>query len=131
MKARQLNRHNYQKDTLYLHVTQVIDSLLDDAQIVIPSDVFQQLGMLTPQSITKWKQGQTPSLEQVIHCNLSKAKRILTIIKLYAIELELRPVLHRYRRKGKSGSHINLRFSKYGKAHIERLYSTHYVGKRP
>ena len=128
MKARRLNRHNYRKDTLYPHITQVIDSLLEDAQVVIPLDVFHQLGMLTSKNTTKWRQGKTPYLEQVIRCNLSKAKRILTIIRLHAMELELRPVLHKYRCKSKGGNPITLQFSKYGQAHVERLYSTHYLG---
>lgn len=128
MKVRRLNLHNYQKDTFYTSVTEAVDTILEEAQVVTSLEVFHHLGMLELRNITRWKQGQVPYLEKVIRCNLSKSKRILTIIRLYATELELRPVLHRYIRKEKKGSPIILQFSKHGQRHVEMLYSTHYVG---
>jgi hypothetical protein len=67
-------------------------------------------------------------LERAIKVNLSKANRILNILRLHAQERGLRPSHTEYMKWGK-GSKIHLRFSKTGHPAIEELYSTHYIVK--
>ena len=66
-------------------------------------------------------------LKRVIRCNLTKAGRILRLLRFHAHDLNLNPSLTVYQHKGH-----RLRFSRSGEPKIEQAYSTHIVvvGKR-
>ncbi len=113
-------------DKYYDKVRAAVDQLLQDRSVVIPAEVFIQMGNLTKEDYEAWRFGRIPYLERVIKCNLSKANRILRILRLYAEDRGLRPSRTVYKKWGK-GQKIRLRFSKSGNPAIEELYSTHYV----
>ncbi len=116
----------YKKDKYYDKVRAAVDQLLQDGSVVIPVEVFIQMGNLTKEDYEAWRFGRIPYLERVIKCNLSKANRILRILRLCAGDWGLRPSHTVYKKWGK-GEKICLQFSKSGNPAIEELYSTHYV----
>jgi hypothetical protein len=119
-------RTTYKKDKYYEKVRAVVDQLLQGGSIVIPVEVFIQMGHLTREDYEVWRFGRIPYLERAIKCNLSKANRILRILRLYAEDRGLRPSRTVYKKWGKSEK-TRLRFSKSGNLAIEELYSTHYL----
>jgi hypothetical protein len=119
-------RSTYEKDTYYEKVRAAVDQLLPDRSVIIPVEVFIQMGILRQEDYEAWRFGRIPYLERVIQANLSKANRILRILRLYAEDRGLRPSRTVYKKWGK-GEKIGLRFSKSGNPAIEELYATHYV----
>lgn len=125
-KIMKTTRATYKKDKYYHKVTATVHRLLKDRSVVIPAEVFIQMGYLTKEDYENWRFGRIPYLERVIQCNLSKANRILRILRLHAEDRGLRPSHTVYKKWGK-GQKIDLRFSKSGNPTIEALYSTHYL----
>jgi hypothetical protein len=123
---KKITHATYKKDKYYEKVRAVVDQLLQDGSIVIPVEVFIQMGHLTREDYEVWRFGRIPYLERAIKCNLSKANRILRILRLYAEDRGLRPSRTVYKKWGKSEK-TRLRFSKSGNLAIEELYSTHYL----
>jgi hypothetical protein len=119
-------RATYTKDKYYEKVRGAVEQLLQDGSVVIPVEVLIQMGNLTQEDYEAWRFGRIPYLERAIKCNLSKANRILRILRLYAEDRGLRPSRTVYKKWGKSEK-TRLRFSKSGNLAIEELYSTHYV----
>ena len=119
-------RSTYKKDKYYERVRAAVDRLLQDGSVVIPVEVFIQMGNLTKEDYEAWRFGRIPYLERAIKCNLSKANRILRILRLYAEDVGLRPSRTVYKKWGR-GEKVRLRFSRSGNPTIEELYSTHYV----
>ena len=119
-------RSNFKKDKLYRRVTAAVHDLLKNSEIVTPAAVLIGAGFLTEDLFRDWRFGRVPSLERVITCNLSKAQRILLILKYHADERGLKPSPTVYKKWGK-GRKVLLRFSKSGSPYMETLYSTHYV----
>jgi hypothetical protein len=101
-------RATYKKDKYYEKVRAAVDQLLQDGFAVIPVEVFIQTGNLTKEDYEAWRFGRIPYLERAIKCNLSKANRILHILRLYAEDRELRPSRTVYKQWGK-GEKIRLR----------------------
>lgn len=97
--------------------------LLEVQSVITPVEVFMQMGNLTKKDYENWRFGRIPYLEGVVKCNLSKANRILRIIRLHGEDLGFRPFKTLYRKWGK-GVKIQLRFSKTGNWRIEELWST-------
>jgi len=62
----------------------------------------------------------------VVKCNLSKASRILRILRFHAHDLNLKPSMTVYKRKT-AGGKIPLRFSKSGEKNLEEAYARHFV----
>jgi len=77
--------------------------------------------------LESWKRGEVPYLERVIRCNLSRAGRILRVLRFHAHDLNLGPSITCYHHRKRP-----LRFSKSGEPSIEQAYSRHFVviGKR-
>ncbi len=120
----------YKLDPYYPRVVRAVDGILQHERFVSPVDVFIGLNLLLTEDLRKWRLGQIPYLERAIHCNLSKASRILRILRLYAHDLKLKPSYTAYMKWGK-GKRTPLRFSKTGDPNIEEAYSRHFLVKFP
>lgn len=111
----------------YGKIVAAVGKILARQRFVSPVEVFVELQFLMPDDLQKWKRGQVPYLERVIRCNLSRAGRILRVLRFHAHDLNLKPSPTCYHH-GKQP----LRFSKSGEHRIEVEYSRHFVvvGKR-
>ena len=117
---------NYKEDKYYQRVVAAVATTLESSTFVASANVFIEMGLLTSQHLEDWRRGRAPYLERVISCNLSKANRILRLLRLHAHDLNLRPSQTVYKQWGKGRSGI-LRFSKSGKEDVEAAYSRHFV----
>ncbi|MBA7543739.1 hypothetical protein ES705_36076 [subsurface metagenome] len=125
-KVKKITSATYKKDKYYKRITRAVHELLKDDIFVTPVDLFIKIGVLTKEAYEDWRFGRVSYLERVISCNLSKANRILRILKLHAGDRCLKPSKTVYKKWGK-GRKILLRFSKSGNPALEEAYSTHYV----
>lgn len=117
---------NYKKDKYYPRVVKAVGELLSQTNIIAPVEVLIQMGNLSNKSYESWRKGQVSSLERVFEGSLSKANRILRIIKFHAHDLNMKTSSTVYKKFGKGPKHI-LRFSKSGDPNIEASYSNHYI----
>jgi hypothetical protein len=117
---------NYRQDPYYAPIVKAVEGLLREKGFVAPLELFIRMDLLSPESAEDWRRGRLPYLERVIRCNLSKASRILRILRMHAHNLDLKPSLTVYKRWTK-GSRPLLRFSKTGAHHIEDAYARHFV----
>jgi len=124
---KKITASNYKKDKYYKSVTTAVHEILKRKSYIAPVDLFMQMDKLTKEHYEDWRFKRVPHLEKVINCNLSKANRILRILKYHAQSLGLKPSQTVYKKWGKGKSRIFLRFSKYGEPNVEISYSTHYV----
>ena len=117
---------NYQKDKFYPRITSAVARILGRKNFVSPIDLFIEMSLLEPESVRKWKRGETSYLERAIRCNLAQASRILRILRFHAHDLNLAPSQTAYR-NGKQP----LQFSKTGEPPLEAAYARHFlvVGK--
>lgn len=117
---------NYQRDRYYAPIAKAVADLLREKGFVAPLEVFIRMDLLSPQSAEDWRRGRLPFLEKAIRCNLSKASRILRILRMHAHDLNLQPSLTVYQRCTQ-GSRPRLRFSKTGDHNLEDAYARHFV----
>ncbi len=117
---------NYRQDKYYPKVVRAVAAILANAEVVTAIDVFVHLELLTRPDVESWRFGRVPYLEKVIHCNLSKASRILRLLRLHVHDLNLCPSHTAYVKWGK-GQRTPLRFSKTGDPNIEEAYSRHFL----
>jgi len=122
----------YRRDPLYPRIVRAVDSILQRGKAVAPVDVLVGMGLLAPEALGRWRQGQMPYLERVIDCNLARLSRLLRILRFHAHDLNLVPSMTAYMRWGR-GPKQRLRFTKSGDAKLEEAYATHFVwpGKGP
>ena len=120
---------NYRQDPYYAPVVKAAGNLLQEKGYIAPVDLFMRMGLLFPKSAEDWRRGRIPYLERVIRCNLSKASRILRILRMHAHDLNLKPSPTVYKRWTK-GSRPFLRFSKTGDRNLEDAYARHFVAAR-
>jgi hypothetical protein len=120
---------NYRQDPYYGAIVRVVEDLLRQKGFVAPLELFIGMDLLSPESAENWRRGRISYLERVIRCNLSKASRILRILRMVAHDLDLKPSLTVYKRWTK-GSRPLLRFSKTGDHNIEAAYARHFVSPR-
>jgi len=113
---------NYREDKYYTKLVCAVTALLGKSGVVRPIDVFREMGMLEQKNLVRWQNGQVAYLERVLDANLSKADRVLRLLRFHAHDLNLKPSVTVYK-KGK----IKLHFSKTGKPQIEEAYSRHFV----
>ncbi|MFC7337661.1 hypothetical protein ACFQY0_10775 [Haloferula chungangensis] len=113
---------NYRQDRYYPKVVAAVKRLLAKQRHVSPVEVLMEMGVLMADDRKRWQRGQVPYLEKVIRCNLSKAGRILRILRFHAHDLNLGPSMTAYRH----GKQV-LRFSKTGVKAIEEAYARHFV----
>lgn len=123
---------NYGDDPLYPRVCRAVDRLLQRGKVVAPVDVLVDMGLLTPQHLEDWRRGRVPYLERVIDCNLTRLSRLLRVLRFHAHDLNLKPSLTAYMRRGK-GLKQRLTFTKTREPKLEKAYATHLVwpGKGP
>lgn len=98
---------------------------------VAPVDVLLQMQRITKQQVEDWRFGRIDYLERVTLGGLGKMSRILRIIEIHCCKLNLTPSQTAYRKWGKGGKRIVLRFSKSGEPNLEKAYSRHYVVSQP
>jgi hypothetical protein len=120
---------NYRQDPYYAPIVRVVEDLLREKGFVAPVELFIRMNLLSRKSAEDWRRGQISYLERVIRCNLSKASRILRILRMHAHDLDLKPSLTVYKRWTK-GSRPLLRFSKTGDHNVEEAYARHFVSPR-
>jgi len=117
---------NYTTDKYYPKIVKAVDAELLSRNFVTPIEVFISMGLLERRDVENWRAGRIAYLEQVVGCNLSKASRILRILRFHAHDLNLKPSMTVYKRKT-AGGKIPLRFSKSGEKNLEEAYSRHFV----
>ena len=118
---------NYREFKDHAEIAAAVLRILSRQRFVSPIDVFVEMGLLMTDDLARWKQGQVPSLERVIRCNLTRAGRILRLLRFHVHDLNLKPSITVYQRRGQ-----RLRFSLSGEPKIEEAWSRHFVvvGKR-
>lgn len=118
---------NYREFKEYPKIVAAVSRILARQRFVAPAGLFVEMNLLPAADLERWKRGQIPVLERVIRCNLTKAGRILRLLRFHAHDLNLKPSITVYQHKGH-----RLRFSRSGVPKIEEAYSTHLVvlGKR-
>jgi hypothetical protein len=126
---KKLTSANYTKDQLYPAVARAIAEILKTNTVVAPVEVLLQMQRITKQQYEDWRFGRIPYLERVTAGGLGKMYRILRILELQARKLNLTPSRTVYRKWGKGGKRIVLRFSKSGDPNVEAAYSRHYLTK--
>ena len=124
---KKITASSYKKDKYYKSVTSAVHELLKEKSFVAPVDLFVQMGKLSKEDYEDWRFKRIPHLEKVLNCSLSKANRILRILKYHAEAIGLKPSRTVYMKWGKGKQRIALRFSKSGEPNVELSYSTHYI----
>ena len=126
---RKITLANYRQDRYYARIVKAIEDLLRERGFVAPIELFIRMELLSPESVEDWRRGRIPYLERVIRCNLSKASRILRILRMHAHDLDLKPLLTVYKRWTK-GPPTWLQFSKTGDRAVEEAYARHFLSPR-
>lgn len=121
-----LTVENYKNDKYYSKVVKAMNDVLVHINFVSSIEVMQRMCILKKEHVDDWKKGRIPYLEKVITCNLSKANRILQLMRFHAHDLNMKPSVTTYTRKVKSKK-IELRFSKSGTKKVEDTYSRHFI----
>ena len=124
---KKLTGADYKKDKLYPAVARAMAEILKAGAVVAPVDVLLRMQRLTKQQVEDWRFGRIPYLERVTLGGLGKMSRILRILELHARSMNLKPSQTVYRKWGKGGKRIRLRFSKSGDPNLEAAYSRHYL----
>ena len=93
-----------------------------------PVDVLLDIGFLDTKKYQDWRNGRVPCLEAVCNTNLHKLSEVLTVMRKLAIQNGWKTSVTDYRQWG-AKSRV-LRFSKSGNPVLEKLYATHYIGKK-
>jgi hypothetical protein len=116
---------NYRQDRYYSRIVKATEGLLRERGFVAPIELFIRMELLSWESSEDWRRGRIPYLERAIQCNLSKASRILRILRMHAHDLDLIPVLTLYKRWTR-GRRTLLQFSKTGHRSVEDAYGRHF-----
>lgn len=118
---------NYRDFKEYPKIVAAVSRILARQRFVAPVELFVEMDLLRAADLERWRRGQIPVLERLLRCNLTKAGRILRLLRFHAHDLKLKPSITDYRHR----SH-RLRFSRSGEPKIEEAYATHLtvVGKR-
>ena len=103
----------YKTDPYYHDVVRAVNEILTQERVVSPVEVFVRMKLLSRDDLEEWRFGRVPYLERLINYNLSKAGRILRILRFHAHDLNLKPSHTAYVKWGK-GRRTPLRFSKTG-----------------
>ena len=115
--------NNYKQDKYYPKVVRAVAAITENSNIVAPVEVMIKMGNLRRKDFNDWKRGRVPYLEKVFLGNLSKANRILRILRFHAHDLNMIPSFTAYRQ---IGCKRPLRFSKTEDKSIEKAYSRHF-----
>jgi hypothetical protein len=123
---RKITLTNYRHDRYYARIVKATENLLREKGFVAPIELFIRMDLLSPASVENWRRGRIPYLERAIQCNLSKASRILRILRMHAHDLDLKPVPTVYKRWTR-GPRTLLHFSKTGDRAVEEAYARHFL----
>jgi hypothetical protein len=123
---RKITLTNYRHDRYYARIVKAAEDLLREKGFVAPIELFIRMDLLSPASVENWRRGRIPYLERAIQCNLSKANRILRILRMHAHDLDLKPVPTVYKRWTR-GPRTLLDFSKTGDRAVEEAYARHFL----
>jgi hypothetical protein len=123
---RKITLTNYRHDRYYARIVKATEDLLREKGFVAPIELFIRMDLLSPASVENWRRGRIPYLERAIQCNLSKANRILRILRMHAHDLDLKPVPTVYKRWTR-GPRTLLDFSKTGDRAVEQAYARHFL----
>jgi hypothetical protein len=123
---RKITLTNYRHDRYYARIVKATEDLLREKGFVAPIELFIRMDLLSPASVENWRRGRIPYLERAIRCNLSKANRILRILRMHAHDLDLKPVPTVYKRWTR-GPRTLLDFSKTGDRAVEEAYARHFL----
>ena len=93
-----------------------------------PVDVLLDIGLLDTKKYQDWRNGRVLCLEAVCNTNLHKLSEVLSVMRKFANQNGWKTSVTDYRQWG-AKSRI-LRFSKSGNPVLEKLYATHYIGKK-
>ena len=128
---RALAVENFRDDPMFPRIEAAVLEILSRGHVVAPVDVFVAIGLLSKNHLQDWRLGRIPHLEAVIGCNLTKASRLLRVLRFFAHDLNLSPSQTAYHKFGEG--HFPLRFTKTGEPKIEEAWSRHYVwiGRKP
>lgn len=118
---------NYKQDKYYEKVVRAMAAVLERQESVSPIDVMLQLQRLTPKQVEDWRFARIAYLERVTVGGLGTVNRILRLMGFHAHDLNLIPSQTVYRKWGKGGKRITLRFSKSGEPKLEASWSRHYT----
>ncbi|MCA9159375.1 MAG: hypothetical protein KDA72_13665 [Planctomycetales bacterium] len=89
-----------------------------------------QMQRITPTQLEDWRIRRVDYLERITVGRLGAINRILRLMALHAHDLNLLPSQTSYRKWGKNGKGIKLRFSKSGEPKLEAAWSRHYVSPK-
>lgn len=109
-------------------IIKIIQELSDKNGVICSVDILIQLGYLSQVDYMNWRNGKVEYLERVCKINLSKLSSINQIMKLVAVNMNLKPSWIGYNKYGK-GAKRKLRFSKSGNEIIEKAYATHWINE--
>jgi hypothetical protein len=129
--VKKVTANSYQKDKLYPAVARCVAEMLETGNTVTTVEVLLRLQRITKQQYEDWRFGRIPYLERVCLGNLSKLNRLLRILDHHARARGLTPSSTVYRKWGRGGKRIVLRFSKSGDARLEAAYSRCYHANAP
>lgn len=118
--------HEYKQEPMYPKIVNAVSQLLKEKKIVSPVELFSVLKLIDDKQIEDWRFGRIPYFEKAIKCNLTKASRILQILRYHVHDLDMIPSATVYKKLGKGPKTI-LRFSKTGEKNIEEAYSRHFL----
>ena len=121
---KKITQENYTTDAYYAKIAKAATSVLQSDGFVSPLRVFMAMGLLSQQDVAAWEKGHMPYLEKSMQCDLSKAGKILRILRFYAHDLELKPSRTVY--KSNAGKGV-LKFSKSGEKKFEEAYCRHFI----
>ncbi len=120
------------RDPMVPRIERAVAVLLARGNVVDPVDVLVEMQLLAPADVAGWRSGRVPYLERVVRCNLTKAGRLLRILRMHAHDLNLVPSDSGQWKWGKPSS-ARSRFTKSGEGNVEAAYARRFAwpGKRP
>jgi hypothetical protein len=118
-----------QADPLLPLIAEVVDEILNAGNVVAPLEVLVRLEIIEREQVEIWRRGGFPYLERAITSGLSRAGRVLRLVREHCLALGLQPTRGKYLRSGK-GPRQRLRFSKRGDEQSELGFATHFVRRK-
>jgi hypothetical protein len=116
-----MNRRELEKSAL-----EAATRCLEKRNHIALTDVFVEMGKLTPEACQTWRKGEVPYLEQVIDLNLAQITTVCRAIRSSAGRGGLKASWTAYLSSGETPRHT-LRFTKSGDPAMERHWATHYL----
>lgn len=90
--AAKLTVANYREFKEYPEIFAAVSRILARQCFVAPVELFVEMDLLPAADLERWKRGQIPVLERVIRYNLTRAGRILRLLRFHASSLRSLPI---------------------------------------